>query len=253
MFQVQHSTWVSEKGRFYNFSCKPKYKGLKYMVFKGVARGSFESPEFVIVKVYRHIHGGPTDWGHYKAGGQLARQVAGAFNSYLGTMKVGLQVEFLAPEMAIMDTQCDFQMFARFFWKFNKTFSEDEAVVIERRLKGDFMTYIDRRGEAKHVIAALPAAFCHFSYQESGGQFVICNLQGVLDKGKFVFTNPVVHSNSETFGESDKGAKGMATFFENHVCTYLCKDLIKPGYTVKDSMSLDADRPPRYSDLFLDR
>ncbi|XP_052788416.1 myosin heavy chain kinase B-like isoform X2 [Mya arenaria] len=207
----------------------------------------------VIVKVFGHTHGGTKTWGHYKAVGHLARQFAEPFNSYLGTTNAGPKVEFLTPEMAIMNTQSDFQMFARFFWNFKKIFSEDEAVVIERRLKGDFITYVHTTGHATHEMSALPAAFCHFSYQESGVQFVICNLQGVHDKEKFVFTNPVIHSISETFGESDKGAKGIATFFENHVCTYLCQDFIKPGHIAKEFTALDEDRPPRYSILFPDR
>ncbi|XP_052782739.1 uncharacterized protein LOC128218980 isoform X2 [Mya arenaria] len=214
----------------------------------GVAlrRGSLESPENVIVKVYRHTHGGTGDWGLYKTLGQLARQVADAFNTYLNIIQVEPKVEFLAPEMAIMDTQSDFLIIARFFWNFRKKFSEDEALVIERRLKDDFMTFITKDGHAKHELSALPAAFCHYSYTESGGQYVICNLQGVIEKGKFVFTNPVLHSNRETFGESDKGAKGIATFFENQVCTYLCQDFIKPT-------SLDKKRPPSYSEVCPDR
>ncbi|WAQ96116.1 hypothetical protein MAR_028806, partial [Mya arenaria] len=152
MLQVEHSTWVSEEGNICYFKCKPKYKGDKFILFK----------------VFTYAHAGTRDWRHYKAVFYRTRQFIEPFNSYLGTTKARPKVEFLAPEVAIMDTQSDFQMFARFFWNFNKTFSEDEAVVIERRLKGDFITYIDTTGYATHEMSALPAAFCHFSYQESG-------------------------------------------------------------------------------------
>jgi hypothetical protein len=67
-------------------------------------------------------------------------------------------------------------------------------------------------------------ALSHFSYHVSGGQFVLCDLQGGLYSNGVVLTDPVILSRNKRFGVTDLGSKGISSFFSNHVCNEFCKN-----------------------------
>ena len=77
----------------------------------------------------------------------------------------------------------------------------------------------------------------------------MCNLQGVEDQGVFELNNPVIHSKDGTFGDTDQGSEGIDVFFQDHVCTVLCRYLSRP---VDDSTGLISNQepPPPYGKLF---
>ena len=71
-------------------------------------------------------------------------------------------------------------------------------------------------------------ALSHFSYHRSGGQLVICDLQGGIQSqagrhNQAVLTDPVVMSRSRRFGITDLGPDGIANFFYWHECTEFCQ------------------------------
>lgn len=66
-------------------------------------------------------------------------------------------------------------------------------------------------------------ALSHFSYHISGGQFVLCDLQGGIYSDAVVLTDPVILSRSKRFGVTDLGPMGISSFFSNHVCNEFCK------------------------------
>ncbi len=75
-------------------------------------------------------------------------------------------------------------------------------------------------------ISAIPQCFSHFTYAQSKGNELLCDLQGVWnDVDGFTFTDPVIHSayGKHSYGATDKGAEGILKFFETHTCTTLCK------------------------------
>ena len=81
-----------------------------------------------------------------------------------------------------------------------------------------------------------PQAFSHFSYQSSKRQILVCDLQGVLNTKiaphVFELTDPVIHSASDkkgAFGRTDRGKKGMQSFFKTHHCNALCELLGLPN------------------------
>jgi len=77
-------------------------------------------------------------------------------------------------------------------------------------------------------------ALSHFSYHVSGGQFVLCDLQGGIYSNAVVLTDPVILSRSKTFGVTDLGAMGISSFFSNHRCNEFCKsDWTKPVDTTR--------------------
>jgi hypothetical protein len=96
--------------------------------------------------------------------------------------------------------------------------------------------------------AYFPQAFSHFSYERSGGNFMVVDLQGVFsvkhDGSKvYELTDPVIHQHERlrrrnrrqdhdrgtkagkkwNFGRTDRGSNGMKAFFETHKCTDACR------------------------------
>jgi hypothetical protein len=63
----------------------------------------------------------------------------------------------------------------------------------------------------------------HFSYHVSGGQFVLCDLQGGVYSNGVCLTDPVILSRNKMFGVTDLGAEGISSFFSNHRCNEYCK------------------------------
>lgn len=91
--------------------------------------------------------------------------------------------------------------------------------------------YYSRPGEEIHVThekfgdARLPAAFTHWSYVATGGQFIVVDVQGWrIGKGKYIMTDPIVFSKvANTLGLVDWGETGMKSYIEKkHKCNEVC-------------------------------
>lgn len=100
----------------------------------------------------------------------------------------------------------------------------DEPCLIEPYIR-NFEKYNSNSGwvpnsEAHRVLAA--QALSHFSYHISGGQFLLCDLQGGKFNKGIALTDPVVMSNSRRFGPTDLGREGMLAFFSQHRCNQFC-------------------------------
>jgi hypothetical protein len=89
-------------------------------------------------------------------------------------------------------------------------------------------------------------ALSHFSFHVSGGNFVLCDLQGGLYSDGAILTDPVILSRKKQFGVTDLGAKGISSFFSVHVCNEYCKsEWAKPSdmtryYHPKKGSSMEA-------------
>ncbi|CAJ1968339.1 unnamed protein product [Cylindrotheca closterium] len=73
-------------------------------------------------------------------------------------------------------------------------------------------------------------AFTHFTYHKSGGQSIVCDIQGRYRKDKFKKTkcrfelsDPAICSRSRSYGLTDLGEKGIDSFFANHQCNEFCQ------------------------------
>uniref|UniRef100_A0A061S1R2 Elongation factor 2 n=1 Tax=Tetraselmis sp. GSL018 TaxID=582737 RepID=A0A061S1R2_9CHLO len=66
-------------------------------------------------------------------------------------------------------------------------------------------------------------ALSHYSYHISGGQFVLCDLQGGWTGQCLVITDPVILSQKKRFGPTDLGRNGILQFFLYHECNQWCK------------------------------
>lgn len=72
-------------------------------------------------------------------------------------------------------------------------------------------------------------AFSHFTYHKSGGNLIVCDLQGRYrhdkfsrKKCRFELTDAAICSRHRQYGPTDLGEKGIESFFHNHVCNGFC-------------------------------
>ena len=83
------------------------------------------------------------------------------------------------------------------------------------------------------------AAFTHFSYHQSGGHLIVCDIQGRYRskksskaKSRFELSDPAICSRVRNYGPTDLGEKGIDSFFSNHVCNEFCEShWLRPGFT----------------------
>lgn len=75
-------------------------------------------------------------------------------------------------------------------------------------------------------------AFSHYTYHKSGGQLLVCDLQGRYrdnrrygsnSKSRFELTDPAICSRSRSYGVTDLSEKGIESFFANHSCNGFCQ------------------------------
>jgi hypothetical protein len=67
----------------------------------------------------------------------------------------------------------------------------------------------------------LAQALSHYSYHETNGQRLLCDIQGNVGR-HVVLCDPMLHSRNRAYGPGDMGAPGIATFFHSHKCSRFC-------------------------------
>ncbi|KAH6843290.1 kinase-like domain-containing protein [Chaetomium sp. MPI-CAGE-AT-0009] len=66
-------------------------------------------------------------------------------------------------------------------------------------------------------------ALSHFSYHISGGNHVLCDLQGGIYQHEIVLSDPVILSRNGDYGVTDLGSNGISSFFSQHDCNQYCR------------------------------
>jgi hypothetical protein len=66
-------------------------------------------------------------------------------------------------------------------------------------------------------------ALSHFSYHVTGGQYVLCDLQGGIYRREIVLSDPVILSRRREYGVTDLGPVGISSFFSQHACNNYCR------------------------------
>ena len=96
-----------------------------------------------------------------------------------------------------------------------------EIFAVERFIHGEYVKYNNNCGYVDHdQVRLTPQTFSHFSYEVSGGDMLVCDIQGVGD----IYTDPQIHTAEGTrFGEGNLGPNGIALFFQSHECSPLCR------------------------------
>lgn len=68
----------------------------------------------------------------------------------------------------------------------------------------------------------LMQALSHFSYHQSEGKYLLCDLQGKANEDSYILTDPVVLSRTSEFSSTDGGNRAMQQFFAHHKCGAFC-------------------------------
>ena len=112
----------------------------------------------------------------------------------------------------------------------------NEYVIVEDFISGNFKKWLNNYGYVSPEVSyarAMPA-FAHWSWWYTRGEKMIADLQGVRSTNpttRYTLTDPVLMSGSvdgRCYGCTDTGVEGIAMFFMNHQCNYLCNNLPKP-------------------------
>jgi Alpha-kinase family len=93
----------------------------------------------------------------------------------------------------------------------------------EAYLPGDYVKYTNNTGffDVEHM-RNTPQAFSHFTFVESKGEVLICDIQGVSD----IYTDPAIHTaDKKHYGTGNLGHRGMALFLYSHECNFVCRQV----------------------------
>ncbi|KAL3877736.1 hypothetical protein ACJMK2_035399 [Sinanodonta woodiana] len=232
---VNNTTYMSEKPwprdgaqRWSTFELYPSWSGERHNVYEGLSYAKddtyTETKREVVVKTKSHL---PIDWTSYLDCHKEATTLATRFNRYAAHLS-GDKIRFADSVISPICDVSDIMKITKLLGLITMNLHEDDNVLVEEYLKGNFLHFLSKWGEVRHSKCELLEAFAHFTHHESHGQLVVCNLKGIFNNGCFSLTNPTIHSSTGQFGSKDYRTAGISEVYRNHCCNFICNGLGLP-------------------------
>lgn len=103
---------------------------------------------------------------------------------------------------------------------------------VEPFIAGEYHKHNNNFGFVSDLERNTPQAFSHFTYEASGRQILVVDIQGVGDH----YTDPQIHTRlGKEFGKGNLARRGFERFLESHRCNAICRYLKLPLNNPKDA------------------
>jgi len=136
-------------------------------------------------------------------------------------------LDFVRAFTATMVTKTQIRVLVPTIHRFDEESLMPNVVYLREPYISGFQKWNSNSGWVNHEseVSPLMCALSHFSYHASGGNNLLCDLQGswVKTSNLVILTDPVIMTvGPRKFCLPDGGISGMRTFFKKHVCTKYC-------------------------------
>ncbi|TMW65582.1 hypothetical protein Poli38472_008224 [Pythium oligandrum] len=109
---------------------------------------------------------------------------------------------------------------------------------VEPYIAGEYHKHNNNFGYVSELERNTPQTFSHFTYEASGREMLIVDIQGVADH----YTDPQIHTRSgKEFGKGNLAVRGFERFLASHRCNPICRYLKLPLINPKDDADVDED------------
>ncbi|KAK6174130.1 hypothetical protein SNE40_017463 [Patella caerulea] len=236
MPSINHTTINSHPGRngdsyWIAFDNQRKCIGNHQDIFKGKFNGNGPlRGQFAAVKVPRGEKGTARWCDTQIAINRKVYDAAKSFHKFLGLTSP--RFHFTDSWKVLMDETCFF----------TDRIHHNEWVVVEEYMGKDMYPFIDNEGRAGFGNCEVLEAFVHWSYVNSGGFLIVCNLEGIYNT-TFKLKTPTIHSMDSCYGFCDKGEAGISKILNEHRCNHICAEWNKPPSMNSALMSACRRRP----------
>jgi hypothetical protein len=197
--------------------------------YRGYTEGSYLI--FKVFKPDQRYSGLTVDWRDVDM--QVdARNMARDFNRVCNPEKFGYSCDIHIRDAVLGDFEENTRLrddYGRSFWA-----DAGDEFLLEREIRGSFEKFNSNSGWSSGRDPILEA-FSHWSWVNSGGEKLVCDLQGhreeddgLMHAGErcyYLLTDPAVCTPCHEYGESDTGQSGINAFFAHHVCNEWCEHL----------------------------